>query len=186
MPTALICAFRPVLWNLVRASVLRHDGDEEPLESRNEALWIYYFSGHMPETIQQCQKTSEIEPAAGLPYAVLAMAYARLGQREATVRAAENAMRFPDSPSVITTSASALAHVGESGQAKQFLGKALEMAKDRYVCRFLVAAAYTELGEKACRDPLEYLGSGWIPDSTRCAAIPDFRISSAVPASLEG
>ena len=122
--------------------------DPLALESRNEALWIYYFSGHMPETIQQCQKTTEIEPAAGLPYAVLAMAYAQMGQRLATVRAADNAMRFPDSPSVITTAASALARVGESGQAKQFLGKALEMAKERYVCRFLVAATYAELGQK--------------------------------------
>ena len=122
--------------------------DPLALQSRNEALWIYYFSGHMPETIQQCQKTTEIEPAAGLPYAVLAMAYAQMGQRLATVRAAENAMRFPDSPSVISAAASGLARVGEPGRAKQFLGKALEMAKERYVCRFLVAAAYTELGEK--------------------------------------
>lgn len=122
--------------------------DPLALESRNEALWIYYFSGHMPETIQQCQKTSEIEPAAGLPHAVLAMSYAQLGQREATVHAAENAMRFADSPSVISAAASGLARVGESGRAKQFLGKALEMAKERYVCRFLVAATYTELGEK--------------------------------------
>ena len=68
--------------------------------------------------------------------------------RLATVRAAENAMRFPDSPSVISAAASGLARVGESGQAKQFLGKALDMSKERYVCRFLVAAAYTELGEK--------------------------------------
>ena len=122
--------------------------DPLALESRNEALWIFYFSGHMPETIQQCQKTIEIQPAAGLPYAVLAMAYAQLAQREATVRAAENAMRFADSPSVISAAASGLARVGESGRAKQFLGKALEMAKERYVCRFLVAAAYMELGEK--------------------------------------
>jgi len=122
--------------------------DPLALESRNEALWIYYFSGHMPETIRQSQRTTELEPAAGLPYAVLAMAYAQMGQRLATVRAAENAMRFADSPSVISAAASALARVGESGQAKQFLSKALEMAKDRYVCRFLVAAAYTELAEK--------------------------------------
>jgi len=122
--------------------------DPLALESRNEALWIYYFSGHMPETIRQSQRTTELEPAAGLPYAVLAMAYAQMGQRLATVRAADNAMRFADSPSVISAAASALARVGESGQAKQFLSKALEMAKDRYVCRFLVAAAYTELAEK--------------------------------------
>lgn len=122
--------------------------DPLALESRNEALWIYYFSGHMPETIQQCQKTTELEPAAGLPYAVLAMAYAQMGQRLATVHAAENAMRFADSPSVISAAASGLARVGESGQAKQFLAKALDMAKERYVCRFLVAAAYVELGEK--------------------------------------
>jgi len=138
--------------------------DPLALQSRNEALWIYYFSGHMPETIQQCQKTTEIEPAAGLPYALLAMAYAQMGQRLATVRAAENAMRFPDSPSVISAAASGLARVGETGRAKQFLGKALDMAKERYVCRFLVAAAYTELGEK--EKALESLEQAFLQRST--------------------
>lgn len=122
--------------------------DPLALESRNEALWIYYFSGRMPETIEQARKTIELEPAAGLPYAILSMAYARMDQRAETTQAAENAMRFADSPSVITTAASALARVGQGGQAKQFLAKALEQAKERYVCRFLVAAAYTELSEE--------------------------------------
>lgn len=138
--------------------------DPLALESRNEALWIFYFSGHMPETVQQCQKTTEIEPAAGLPYAILAMAYAQMGQRLATVRAAESAMRFPDSPSVISAAASGLARVGEKGQARQFLAKALDMAKDRYVCRFLVAAAYTELGEK--EKALESLEQAFLQRST--------------------
>jgi TolB-like protein/DNA-binding winged helix-turn-helix (wHTH) protein/Tfp pilus assembly protein PilF len=138
--------------------------DPLALESRNEALWIYYFSGHMPETIQQCQKTTEIEPAAGLPHAVLAMAYAQMGQRLATVHAAENAMRFADSPSVISAAASGLARVGQSGQAKQFLGKALDMAKERYVCRFLVAATYAELGEN--EKALESLEQAFLQRST--------------------
>ena len=121
--------------------------DPLALESRNEALWIYYFSGRMPETVEQAQKTIELEPAAGLPYAMLALANANMGRRPETLRAAESAIRFADSPTVITSTASALAHVGEGGQARQLLGKALEMARERYVCRFIVAAAYTELGE---------------------------------------
>jgi tetratricopeptide (TPR) repeat protein len=48
--------------------------DPLSVESRNEALWIYYFSGRMPETVKQCQKTIELAPAAGIAYAVLAMA----------------------------------------------------------------------------------------------------------------
>ena len=79
---------------------------------------------------------------------MLAMAYAQMGQRAETLRAAENAIRFPDSPSVITTTASALAHMGQNHEAKQLLSKALEQAKERYVCRFIVGAAYAELGEK--------------------------------------
>src|SRR5467141_3349214 len=121
--------------------------DPLALESRNEALWIYYFSGRMPETVEQAQKTIELEPAAGLPYAMLALANANMGRRPETLWAAESAIRFADSPTVITSTASALAHVGEGGQARQLLGKALEMARERYVCRFIVAAAYTELGE---------------------------------------
>jgi len=138
--------------------------DPLALENRNEALWIYYFSGRMPETVEQARKTIELEPAAGLPYAMLALAYARMGQRPETLRAAESAIRYADSPTVLTTTASALAQVGQSGQAKQLLGKALEQAKERYVCRFTVATAYADLGEK--EKALESLEQGFLQRST--------------------
>jgi TolB-like protein/DNA-binding winged helix-turn-helix (wHTH) protein/Tfp pilus assembly protein PilF len=138
--------------------------DPLALESRNEALWIYYFSGRMPETVEQAQKTIELEPAAGLPYAMLALANANMGRRPETLRAAESAVRFADSPTVITSTASALAHVGQGGQARQLLGKALEMARERYVCRFIVAAAYTELGEN--EKAFESLGQAFLQRST--------------------
>jgi TolB-like protein/DNA-binding winged helix-turn-helix (wHTH) protein/Tfp pilus assembly protein PilF len=138
--------------------------DPLAVQSRNEALWIYYFSGRMPETVAQCQKTIELEPQADLPYAMLAMAYAQMGKRPETLQAAGYVMRLSKSPSVITTTASALARVREGGQARQVLGKALELAKERYVCRFLVAAAYTELGEK--EKALESLEQGFLQRST--------------------
>ena len=138
--------------------------DPLALESRKEALWIYYFSGRMPETVEQAQKTIELEPAAGLPHAMLAMAYAQMGKRPETLRAAKNAIRLANSPSIITTTAAALAHVGQSREAKQLLSKALEQAKERYVCRFLVADTYVELGdtEKA----FESLEQGFLQRST--------------------
>ena len=138
--------------------------DPLALESRKEALWIYYFSGRMPETVEQAQKTIEMEPAAGLPHAMLAMAYAQMGKRPETLQAAENAIRLANSPSIITTTAAALAHVGQSREAKQLLSKALEQAKERYVCRFLVADTYVELGdtEKA----FESLEQGFLQRST--------------------
>jgi TolB-like protein/DNA-binding winged helix-turn-helix (wHTH) protein/Tfp pilus assembly protein PilF len=138
--------------------------DPLAIDSRNDALWIYYFSGRMSETVQQCQKAIELEPAAGLPYAMLAMSYAQLGQRAETLRAAEDAIRFANSPSVITTTASALAHVGQTNEAKQLLSKALEQAKKRYVCRFIVGATYAELGEK--EQALESLEQGYLQRST--------------------
>jgi TolB-like protein/DNA-binding winged helix-turn-helix (wHTH) protein len=121
--------------------------DPLAIESRKEALWIYYFSGRMPETIEQAQKTIELEPAAGLPHAMLAMAYAQMGKRPETLQAAEKAIRLANSPSIITTTAAALAQVGQNQEAKQLLSKALEQSKGRYVCRFLVADAYVELGD---------------------------------------
>jgi len=121
--------------------------DPLAVESRNEALWIYYFSGRMPETVDQCRKTIELEPAAGTPYIVLAMAYAQMGKRVETLRAAEDAVRFADFPSGNATTAAALAQVGEKIKAKKVLDRALEQAKQQYVCRFIVAAAYTELGD---------------------------------------
>ncbi len=138
--------------------------DPLALESRKEALWIYYFSGRMPETVEQAQKTIELEPDAGLPHAMLAMAYAQMGKRPETLQAAKNAIRLANSPSIITATAAALAHVGQNREAKQLLSKALEQAKERYVCRFLVADAYVELGdtEKA----LESLEQGFLQRST--------------------
>ena len=138
--------------------------DPLALESRNEALWIYLFSGRMPEMVKQCEKTIELEPDAGLPHAMLALAHAQMGQRAETLRAAENAIRLANSPSVMTTTAAALARVGQRHAAKQLLSKALEQAKERYVCRFLVADAYVELGdtEKA----LKSLEQGFLQRST--------------------
>ena len=121
----------------------------EPLaiESRKEALWIYYFSGRMPETVAQAQKTIEMEPSAGTAYAILALAYAQMKQPAETVRAAEDTIRISNSPSLIATAASALARAGQTGKAKQLLSDALEKAKKAYVCRFIVADAYADLGE---------------------------------------
>lgn len=138
--------------------------DPVAIDSRNDALWIYYFSGRTSETIQQAQKAIELEPQAGLPHAMLAMADAQMGDRAQTLRAADDAIRFASSPSVITTAASALAHVGQSSQAKQLLSKALDMAKTRYVCRFIVGAAYAELGEK--QQALDSLEQGYLQRST--------------------
>ena len=95
---------------------------------------------------------------------MLAMAHAELRQRAETLRAAEDAIRFANSPSVITTTASALAHVGQSGEAKRLLSKALDMSKERYVCRFIVGATYAELGEK--EQALESLEQGYLQRST--------------------
>jgi TolB-like protein/DNA-binding winged helix-turn-helix (wHTH) protein/Tfp pilus assembly protein PilF len=138
--------------------------DPLAVESRNEALWIYYFSGRMPETVDQCHKTIELEPAAGTPYIVLAMAYAQMGKRSETLRASEDAIRFADFPSGNATTASALAQVGEKIKARKVLDRALEQAKQQYVCRFIVAAVYTELGDN--EKALESLQQAFLQRST--------------------
>jgi len=121
--------------------------DPLAVETRNEALWEYYFSGRMQETIEQAKKIMELEPTAGLPYAMLALANARLKNRAEVNRAADLAVKNADSPTVLTTTASALAEVGETARATQVLNQALEEAKTRYVCQFTVATAYADLGD---------------------------------------
>jgi TolB-like protein/Tfp pilus assembly protein PilF len=122
--------------------------DPLALESRNEALWIYYFSGRLQETIEQCQRTIDLEPAAGLPYSMLALAYADLNHGADAIRAAETSVRLgANSPTILTTTASALARAGERVEARQLLNRALAMAKERFVCRFNVAAADVSLGD---------------------------------------
>jgi len=138
--------------------------DPLAVESRNEALWIYYFSGRMPETIDQCHRTIELEPGAGTPYIVLAMAYAQMGKRAETLSAAQDAVHFADFPSGNATTASALAQVGEKIKARKALDRALEQSKQHYVCRFIVAAAYSELGEN--EKALESLQQAFLQRST--------------------
>lgn len=117
-------------------------------ESRADSLWIYYFSGRSRETEEQAQKTIELEPQAGLPYAMLALALADQGQGVKAAAAAESAIRLAeDSPSIVATVASALARSGQHDRARQVLEHALELAKTRYVCRFIVAGVYADLGE---------------------------------------
>lgn len=123
--------------------------DPLALESRNESLWVYYFSGRLQETVEQAHKTIEMEAQAGVPYALLALAEADLGHRSEALQAAENAVRFSqNSPSVVATAASAVARAGDPARARQLLAQALELAKARYVCRFIVAGVYADLGEK--------------------------------------
>jgi TolB-like protein/DNA-binding winged helix-turn-helix (wHTH) protein/cytochrome c-type biogenesis protein CcmH/NrfG len=138
--------------------------DPLAVESRNEAPWIYYFSGRMTETIEQCRRIIELQPKTGTPYIVLAMAYAQMGKRSETLRAAEDAIRIANSPSGLATTASALAQVGEKRKANQVLNEALEKAKKQYVCRFIVATAYTELGDN--EKALESLQQGFLQRST--------------------
>lgn len=122
--------------------------DPLAVETRTWTLWVNYFSGHLQETIDEAKRTVEIEPQAALPYALLAVAAADLGQKDEAVRAAENALRLGgDSGSVIVTAASALARAGEKDRARQALNQALALEKHRYVCNFLIAGVYLDLGE---------------------------------------
>ena len=122
--------------------------DPLAIESRAEALWTYYFSGRLDDTVNQAQKAIELEPQADLPYALLAVAYADLGKGPLAIGAAEKVMNRSDSPSVLATAASALARAGDRPKAAQLLDHALALAEDRYICRFIVAGVYADLGEK--------------------------------------
>jgi tetratricopeptide (TPR) repeat protein len=78
---------------------------------------------------------------------MLALAHADLGERVEAIRAAENAVRLAHSPTILTTTASALARAGQRAEARQLLSRALALAKERFVCRFNVAAADVDLGD---------------------------------------
>lgn len=138
--------------------------DPLAVDSRTEALWIYFFSGRIEETVTQARKTIELEPTAGYPHALLALAYSQMGRRAETVDAAETAARVSDSPGVIVVAVSALARVGERHRAEKLLDRALELANSKYVCHFLLAAAYTDLNEK--EKALESLEQGAREKST--------------------
>jgi tetratricopeptide (TPR) repeat protein len=138
--------------------------DPLALESRNEALWIYYFSGRLRETVEQARRTVDMEPEAGLPYSMLALAHAGLGERADALRAAESAIRLANSPTILTTTASALARAGQRAEARQLLSRALALANERFVCRFNVAAAEMDLGDT--QQALKSLEQAYLQRST--------------------
>jgi eukaryotic-like serine/threonine-protein kinase len=138
--------------------------DPLALESRNEALWIYYFSGRLRETVEQARRTVDMEPEAGLPYSMLALAHADLGERADALRAAESAIRLANSPTILTTTASALARAGQRAEARQLLSRALALANERFVCRFNVAAAEMDLGDT--QQALKSLEQAYLQRST--------------------
>jgi Tfp pilus assembly protein PilF len=87
-----------------------------------------------------------------------------MGNHAATLRAADDAVRVGNSPSGLATTAAALAQVSEKAKANQVLTMALNEAKDHYICSFIVAAAYTELGEK--EKAIESLQKAFLQRST--------------------
>ena len=122
--------------------------DPLAVEARTWTLWVDYFSGHLQETVDEAKRTLELEPQSALPYAMLALADADLGQKDQSVQAAQSALRLGgDSGSVIASAASALARAGEPTLARQALKQALELEKRQYVCRFLIGGVYLDLGE---------------------------------------
>ncbi len=121
--------------------------DPLAVEYRKETLWGYFFSGRMEETVTQAKKTIELAPEEGYPYAIMALAYAQMGRRVEAVQAAE-AASASERPTVVAVAVSALARVGEQQKARQALNRTLDLAQKQYVCRFLLAAAYVDLGEK--------------------------------------
>jgi len=122
--------------------------DPLAVETRTWTLWVNYFSGHLQETVDEAKRTLELEPQAALPYALLALASADLGQKDEAVRAAQNALRLGgDSGSVMVTAASALVRAGEAVRGRQALNQALAIERKRYVCNFLIAGVYIGLRE---------------------------------------
>jgi Flp pilus assembly protein TadD len=100
-----------------------------------------------------------------LPYSLLALAHADLGERAAAIRAAETSVRLgANSPTILTTTASALARAGQRSEATQLLKRALALAKERFVCRFNVAAADVALGDTA--QAFESLEQAYLQRST--------------------
>ena len=108
--------------------------DPLAIDSRNDALWIYYFSGRMSETVQQSQKAIELKLPAGLPYTMLHAhgLHPRNGTTCANTTGHRKRYSFCEKlPSVITTTTLQQCHTsGRSGDAKRLLSKALDVAEE--------------------------------------------------------
>jgi TolB-like protein/Tfp pilus assembly protein PilF len=113
----------------------------------SNAGWNFVMSRQPGEAVPALRRSVELEPAYGIAHAILAIAYAQLGQRAEALAAAHKASEVDDSPLTAATAGGAVAMAGDSAGARAMLARLESASQTRYVCPYEVGMIHLELGE---------------------------------------
>ena len=112
------------------------------------AGWNFILSRQPGEAVPALRRSVELEPAYGIAHAILAIAYAQLGQKAEALAAAHKASEVDDSPLTVATAGGAIAMAGDSAGARAVLARLENASQTRYVCPYEVGMIHLMLGEK--------------------------------------
>ena len=121
-----------------------------------------YYMGRYDEAIDQCRKTIEMDPNFAVAHWHLGLAYEQKQMFDAAIEEFQKSVSLSgDSPLMIAALGHAYAMSQKKREANKILRQLHELAKQRYVSPYEVAAIYVALGnneqafqflEKACRE----------------------------------
>ncbi|HTO77047.1 MAG TPA: protein kinase [Thermoanaerobaculia bacterium] len=115
---------------------------------QQDAGWDFILSRQPGEAVPVLRRAIELEPGYGIAHAILAIAYAQLGQRAEALAAAHKASEVDDSPLTLATAGGAIALAGDSAGARAVLARLENASQTRYVCPYEVGMIHLILGEK--------------------------------------
>jgi DNA-binding winged helix-turn-helix (wHTH) protein/TolB-like protein/Tfp pilus assembly protein PilF len=110
--------------------------------------WIYYMAGRYDEAIVHCQKLLAVDAGFFPVYRYLGLSYEQKGQYKEAIAAFERGIKLSGSPLLVALLGHAYAAAGNRHEAERVLNELQEMAGQRYVSPYTVAAIYVGLQDR--------------------------------------
>jgi DNA-binding winged helix-turn-helix (wHTH) protein/TolB-like protein len=107
--------------------------------------WIYYMAGRYDEAIAHCQKLLAVDAGFFPVYRYLGLSYEQKGMYKEAIAAFERGIKLSGSPLLVALLGHAHAAAGNRAEALRVLAELQEMAGQRYVSPYTVAAIYAGL-----------------------------------------
>ncbi|MFL6214521.1 MAG: tetratricopeptide repeat protein [Blastocatellia bacterium] len=107
--------------------------------------WIYYMAGRYDEAIAHCRKLLAVDAGFFPVYRYLGLSYEQKGMYKEAIAAFERGIKLSGSPLLVALLGHAHAASGNRAEAQRVLGELQEMAGQRYVSAYTVAAIYAGL-----------------------------------------
>jgi DNA-binding winged helix-turn-helix (wHTH) protein/TolB-like protein/Tfp pilus assembly protein PilF len=107
--------------------------------------WIYYMAGRYDEAIAHCQKLLAVDAGFFPVYRYLGLSYEQKGMYKEAIAAFERGIQLSGSPLLVALLGHAYAVAGNRAEAARVLNELQEMAGQRYVSPYTVAAIYAGL-----------------------------------------